>query len=256
MARIRSIKPEFWTSEQVVECSPTARLLFIGLWNFCDDYGAHPYAPKTIKMQIFPGDSFKIEQIEGWLSELIVHGLVKTYHVEDIRYLLITGWHHQRIEKPNRRYPEPILFDDQSANDRRPVGDSSPPEGKGRERKGRDIETKTPLPEDFGISDPVKSWAKKKGLNHLDEHLEAFKRKCRAKGYKYIDWDAAFMEAIRENWAKIDNGNGNGGARPKSERCPTQEEELAEFNERWKRDNPDPMEETPPFPPDGSKAAM
>ena len=24
MARIRTIKPEFWTSEQVVECSPTA----------------------------------------------------------------------------------------------------------------------------------------------------------------------------------------------------------------------------------------
>lgn len=34
MARIRTIKPEFWTSEQVMGCAPLARLLFIGLWNF------------------------------------------------------------------------------------------------------------------------------------------------------------------------------------------------------------------------------
>ena len=30
-----------WTSEQIVECSPIARLLFIGMWNFCDDGGNH-----------------------------------------------------------------------------------------------------------------------------------------------------------------------------------------------------------------------
>ena len=29
MARIRSVKPEYWTSEQVMECSPTARLLLL-----------------------------------------------------------------------------------------------------------------------------------------------------------------------------------------------------------------------------------
>lgn len=31
MARIRSIKPEFWVSEQIGECSTNARLTFIGL---------------------------------------------------------------------------------------------------------------------------------------------------------------------------------------------------------------------------------
>ena len=31
MARIRSIKPEFWVSEQVAECSTSARLTFVGL---------------------------------------------------------------------------------------------------------------------------------------------------------------------------------------------------------------------------------
>ena len=56
MARIRTIKPEFWTSDQVVECSFAARLLFIGMWNFCDDYGVHPASLRKLKMEIFPGD--------------------------------------------------------------------------------------------------------------------------------------------------------------------------------------------------------
>ncbi len=30
-----------------------------------------------------------------------------------------------------------------------------------------------------------------------------FKAKCRANGYKYVDWDAAFMEAIRGDWAEL-----------------------------------------------------
>jgi hypothetical protein len=39
MARIRTIKPEFWTDEKVVECSFEARLMFIGMFNFADDKG-------------------------------------------------------------------------------------------------------------------------------------------------------------------------------------------------------------------------
>ena len=42
MARIRTIKPEFWASEQVMDCKPVTRLLFIGLWNFVDDFGRAP----------------------------------------------------------------------------------------------------------------------------------------------------------------------------------------------------------------------
>ncbi len=41
MARIRTTKPEFWSSAQIIELSRDARLLFIGMWNFCDDNGRH-----------------------------------------------------------------------------------------------------------------------------------------------------------------------------------------------------------------------
>ena len=75
-------------------------------------------------------------------------------------------------------------------------------------KQGR--KNKTPLPADFKISDRVRSWAKEKGITRLDDHLEAFKLRCAAKGYAYIDHDSGFMTAIRENWGKIEGSVGNG----------------------------------------------
>lgn len=73
----------------------------------------------------------------------------------------------------------------------------------------------TPLPEGFAISERVATWAVEKGHDRLDEHLEAFLGAVRAKGYTYVDWDDAFMNAIRKDWAelksaKATNGHGRG----------------------------------------------
>ena len=62
---------------------------------------------------------------------------------------------------------------------------------------------KIPIPKDFTVSDRVKKWADEKGYVGLKEHLDSFKLSCTAKGYKYVDWDSAFMKAIRDNWAKV-----------------------------------------------------
>lgn len=94
MARIRTIKPEFWSSEQVMECQPLTRLLFIGIWNFCDDGGNHPDSEKTIKARVFPGD------------ELSSNGLLSFYEHSGKQYLHVCGWEHQRIDKPTFKYPE------------------------------------------------------------------------------------------------------------------------------------------------------
>lgn len=109
MARIRSIKPEFWTSEQVMECSPTVRLLFIGLWNFCDDLGHHTLAPKAIKAKVFPGDDLTPEDVRRMLDELTRNGLIVPYEVDDVEYFEVTGWHHQKIDKPQKaKFPTPF----------------------------------------------------------------------------------------------------------------------------------------------------
>lgn len=54
MARIRTIKPEFWTDEDLSEVSESACLLAIGLLNYADDEGFFNANPKLIKAAIFP----------------------------------------------------------------------------------------------------------------------------------------------------------------------------------------------------------
>ena len=62
---------------------------------------------------------------------------------------------------------------------------------------------KTPIPENFGISDGVREWAEKNGHRRLNAHLENFVDAAKARDYRYVDWDAAFKTAIRKNWAGI-----------------------------------------------------
>lgn len=146
MARIRSIKPEFWTSEQVMECSPNARLMFIGMWNFADDCGRLPCSPKSIKAQIFPSDEISLDTIRGMINELSANGLLVIYSVEGKDYLQITGWSHQRIDKPQApKYPAP-LGDDSAI-----VPRTLPPDRIGEDKKGKEKITRAASPsnEDF-----------------------------------------------------------------------------------------------------------
>lgn len=149
MARIRSIKPEFWTSEQVMECQPLARLLFIGLWNFCDDAGNHPDAEKTIKALIFPGDDIDSATVRRLLDELSARGLLSFYEHDGKSYLHVSGWKHQKIDKPTVKYPQfpatPAVPKEVSGAAGHVVEEASPsgsrglPPGRGedRERIGR-----------------------------------------------------------------------------------------------------------------------
>jgi len=137
VARIRTIKPEFWTSEQIVECSRDARLLFIGLWNFCDDAGRHPASLKRIKMEIFPGDEITSSNIRRMIDELINNELLLEYQNDGMSYWQVTGWKHQKIDRPTIKYPDP--FDERSTNDHPRNGRES----KGREGNGKEGSLKT-----------------------------------------------------------------------------------------------------------------
>ncbi len=71
---------------------------------------------------------------------------------------------------------------------------------------------KTKLPDGFGISERVRRWAAEKGHLYLDRHLEHFIGSAKARGYTYVDWDEALMNAIRANWAKVPVANTRPGS--------------------------------------------
>jgi hypothetical protein len=76
MARIRTIKPEFFTSEDIVALTPFARLLYIALWCEADKEGRLVWKPKTFKMRYLPGDAIDINAL---CQELTDSGLVVLY---------------------------------------------------------------------------------------------------------------------------------------------------------------------------------
>ena len=162
MARIRTVKPEFWTSTQIVECSMIARLLFIGMWNFCDDGGIHVADCRRLKMEIFPGDDILAIDVQKLVDELVLAKLLYEYEVGGQKYWQVTGWSHQKIDKPSFKHPKrPALYEestehgrkvgDQSTNDLLPLGERQPPEGSLKESKGWDVDKKIAAP--FGGSD-------------------------------------------------------------------------------------------------------
>ncbi len=62
MARIRTIKPQFFLNEELAELPAMVRLLFIGLWTQADREGRLLDRPKRLKAEIFPYDNFDVEK--------------------------------------------------------------------------------------------------------------------------------------------------------------------------------------------------
>jgi hypothetical protein len=291
MARIRTIKPDFFTSEDIVSLTPMARLLFIALWCEADKRGRMSWKPTTFKMRYLPGDTCDIEVL---CRELVGGGLVRLYG-DGLAYIPSfekhqhvnpretestmpdpEGWRDTGPKKVGKTLREAVFERDGhqcvrcGSNDKlqvdhilpqscggphimenlrtlcRGCNAGRPVQGPvldadlkkdgysvkslqvkfgidasihgvhaqgGREGKGKEGYThasrtrKVPLPADFGISEAIKAWAAEKGHDRLELHLESFRAKATAKGYQYANWDAAFMEAVRENWANLPASN-------------------------------------------------
>jgi hypothetical protein len=61
---------------------------------------------------------------------------------------------------------------------------------------------KTTIPNDFTASNKVLTWYRENGFTEdINKHLDHFKDQCQAKGYVYANFDAAFKNAIRNDWA-------------------------------------------------------
>lgn len=126
MARIRTIKPDFFTSEDIVSLSPMARLLYIALWCEADREGRFVWRPATFKLRYFPGDKVNIEALS---KELLNRELVVRYG--DGLAHIPTFLEHQHINPREAHSSLPVP--DASARD------SDVQVGReGRERKGKE----------------------------------------------------------------------------------------------------------------------
>lgn len=195
MARIRTVKPEFFTSESVLAVSPLARLFFIGLWCEADRDGRLKWKPKTLKFRYLPGDSVNIEKLCG---ELEAEKMIVTYSVDGVDYCEIPSFKsHQVI---NNREKESILPSrDSDASTTRESGRKEGREGK----EGKGITRFTPP-----TQEDVYNYMLERGVNSRSES-EKFTDYYSSKGWlvgksKMKDWKASVR-----NWTKNNFSNNN-----------------------------------------------
>lgn len=126
MARIRTVKPEFFTSESVLSVSPLARLFFIGLWCEADRDGRLKWKPKTLKFRYLPGDPVNIEKL---CTELEQAEMIVTYTIDNNDYCEIPSFKsHQVIN--NREKESELPSRDSDASTTRESGRKEGKEGK------------------------------------------------------------------------------------------------------------------------------
>ena len=117
MARIRSIKPSFWSDDLVSELSRDARLLLVALFSMADDEGRFVASPQAIAGYAYPYDDLPVTKIRSWLREIESKARaaaqrnggevsVLLYEVNGRQYGVLRKYRrHQRISHPQ---PSPL----------------------------------------------------------------------------------------------------------------------------------------------------
>lgn len=133
--RIRTIKPGFFTHEEIAELSPLARILFIGLWCMADVAGRLEDRPKRIKIEVLPYDKADADAL---LNEIQGRGFIERYTVGEVRIIQVKNLEkHQRISgkeaQSTSEYPEK----QQGSNIEVHGCFTESQEGKGRDKEGK-----------------------------------------------------------------------------------------------------------------------
>lgn len=209
------MKPEFFTSEDIVELSPLARLLYIGLWCEADREGRMVWKPKTFKIRYLPADDCDIAAL---CAELVDGGLVELYG-DGYAYIpaFLSHQHINPRETPSG-LPEPARkpksgtraarVNHASATREPPDSDATVThreEGKGREWKGMICDAwRVP-------SEWIAEAATKKSGVDWNAEAERFLSHHLSKGSTFRSWKQAWWTWVNSPYPKTTtNGQTHG----------------------------------------------
>jgi hypothetical protein len=112
MARIRTVKPEFFEDEILAKLPPHDRLLFIGIWLLADKNGILEDRPTWIKAKVFPYENGDTVDVSRMLPRLVSGRYLIRYTAEGRNLIAVRNFtKHQRITGKEGlsegRYPLP-----------------------------------------------------------------------------------------------------------------------------------------------------
>ena len=102
--RARNIKPGFFSNEQLPDCEPLARLLFIGLWCMADKKGRLQDRPRKMKIEILPCDDCDMEVL---LAQLQHYGFILRYEISGHRFIQVLNF--SKHQRPHRKEQESTI---------------------------------------------------------------------------------------------------------------------------------------------------
>ncbi len=226
--RTRSIKPEFWRSDDIARLSWDDRLLFIGLWSYVDDNGVGRDEERIIAADLFALDASFSEaslRVHEGLMRLHAENLIERYEVDGRPYIHIVTWSkHQKINRPSPgRYPLPtvensVIHDPLSEPSVKthntlsagtgeqgnrgtvlkppvvPLEGDATAEDDSSSKPSRRRTSKTLIPEGWHPSEHHVQTASERGID-LATETEKFKAYAESNAKRYANWDQAF-----NNW--------------------------------------------------------
>jgi hypothetical protein len=157
MARIRTIKPEFFTSDDICALSPLARLLYVGLWCEADREGRLVWTPGVMKRRYLPDDACDIETLG---AELTGRGLLRLYG-DGLACIPSFARHQQvNIREAQSKLPSPS-GEVQAQLPLGREGEGKEREGEGKENGGKEEDGAHAhvLPQDWKPDDGDLAWA-------------------------------------------------------------------------------------------------
>jgi hypothetical protein len=157
MPRKRMLHYQFFGSEQMAQLSLPAVYTYEGIWCFADDRGRKMFNAAEVWAEVWlkRADEVCVDDVQGYLAELIHDGQLCRYHVGGGDFIHVVAWdEHQKISHPTPSKLPPCpehqpgewsmwWKDDDTATDRWRKGEKAAREAK---RESRDS------PESFGRS--------------------------------------------------------------------------------------------------------
>ena len=196
LARIRTIKPDFFRHEALFEAeihfNLPLRVAFAGLWTAADRDGRFKWKPRQLKLDCLPFDDVDFSRV---LDALESRGFVVRYaDAEGSEYGCIPSWStHQII---NNRESESVLPDPEecsiksttSTREPRVIDATATPlvhaqgEGKGKERKGSD-KNSPPEGVDQKVWDDFRNLRKAKKAPITQTAVDGIRREAEIAGF-------------------------------------------------------------------------
>ena len=233
MARIRTIKPEFWRHEDLSELPEATHLLAAALLNYADDEGYFNANAKLVIAECCPLRETSVS-VQDSIKQLASVGYLRLGEGRDGRRYghIVKFLEHQRINRPSpSKIKELDIMWEGSPQTHSQLTEPSHPEGnreqgkegKGNARAARSSSKRVRNLDELVVDDELRAWALETAPDASpDTELENFILHCRKNGKTWKDYRAAFQSWLRKSQEFAER---DGRAAPKVE--------TLDDTERW-----------------------